>query len=204
MLGAIALGVVMLGATVARADTFQEEQNIVDLVNYSEIIIRGNVVEVTDGFDENDLPYTQVTVEVKETLRGDVSGEYTFRQFGLLKPRVIDGRKYIGITPIGWATYAASEDVILFLSPAASLTGLRTTAGLGQGKFAVTAGGATSQNDNLGLFQKVTVDPSVLNDNDKRLLATKKGAVNADSLLSFVRRAVNDKWIEKGKMRHAK
>ena len=194
----------LLGAISARADTFQEEQNIVDLVNYSEIIIRGNVVEVTDGFDENDLPYTQVTVEVKETLRGDVSGEYTFRQFGLLKPRVIDGRKYIGITPIGWATYAASEDVILFLSPAASLTGLRTTAGLNQGKFAVTAGGAMSQNDNLGLFQNVAVDQSVLNDNDKRLLATKKGAVNADSLLSFVRRAVNDKWIEKGKMRHAK
>ena len=204
MLGAIALGVILLGATVARADTFQEEQNIVDLVNYSEIIIRGNIVEVTDGFDENDLPYTQVTVEVKETLRGDVSGEYTFRQFGLLKPRVIGGRKYIGITPIGWATYAASEDVILFLGPAASLTGLRTTAGLNQGKFAVTAGGAMSQNDNLGLFQNVAVDQSVLNDNDKRLLATKKGAVNADSLLSFVRRAVNDKWIEKGKMRHAK
>ena len=81
---------------------------------------------------------------------------------------------------------------------------LRTTAGLSQGKFAVAAGGATSQNDNLGLFQNVAVDQSVLNDNDKRLLATKKGAVNADSLLSFVRRAVNDKWIEKGKMRHAK
>jgi len=60
-----------------------------------------------------------------------------------------------------------------------------------------------SQSDNLGLFQNVSVDPSLLNDNDKRLMATKKGAVNADSLLSLVRRAVNDKWIERGKMRRA-
>ena len=203
-LGLLALGVLLLGATVARADTQQEQQNIVDLINYAEIIIRGNVLEVTDGFDANNLPYTEVKVEVKETLRGNVSGEYTFRQFGLLKPRVIDGRKYIALTPSGWATYAASEDVILFLHPAASLTGLRTTAGLSQGKFAVSAGGAMSQRENLGLFENVTVDPSVLNDNDKRLLATKKGKVNADSLLSFVRRAVNDKWIERGKMRRAK
>ena len=204
VLGAIALGVVLLGATVARADSLPEQQNIVDLIDQAEIIVRGNVVEVTDGFDENNLPYTQVKVEIKETLRGSVSGEYTFRQFGLLKPRVINGRKYIGITPSGWATYAADEDVILFLHPAASLTGLRTTAGLSQGKFEVKAGGAMSQSDNLGLFENVTVDQSVLNDNDKRLLATKKGAVNADSLLSFVRRAVNDQWIERGKMRRAK
>jgi hypothetical protein len=108
------------------------------------------------------------------------------------------------VTPSGWATYAASEDVILFLHPAASLTGLRTTAGLSQGKFAVTAGGAMSQSENLGLFDRVSVDQTLLNDNDKRLLATKKGRVNADSLTSFVRRAVNDRWIERGKMRRAK
>jgi hypothetical protein len=57
-LSAIALAVVLLGATVARADSQQEQQNIVDLINYAEIIIRGNVVEVTDGFDANNLPYT--------------------------------------------------------------------------------------------------------------------------------------------------
>jgi len=203
MLGAIVLGVVLLGATSARADSLQSQPNIVDLINDAEIILRGNVVEVTDGFDENNLPYTEVKLQVKETLKGGVSGEYTFRQFGLLKPRSINGKTYLGVTPNGWATYSADEDVVLFLYKAASLSGLRTTAGLNNGKFAITAGNAMSQSDNLGLFQNVAVDQSLLNDNDKRLFATKKGAVNADSLLSFVRRAVNDKWIERGKMRRA-
>jgi hypothetical protein len=60
-----------------------------------------------------------------------------------------------------------------------------------------------SQSDNEGLFDGVAVDQSMLNDNDKRVLATKKGPVNAEAFVSFVRRAVKDQWIEKGKMRNA-
>jgi hypothetical protein len=202
-LGALVLGLILLGATSARADSLQSRQNVVDLINQSEIILRGSIVEVTDGFDANNLPYTQVKVRISETIRGRVSGEYTFRQFGLLKPRKINGRTYLGVTPAGWSTYASGEDVILFLHKAASKTGLRTTAGLNQGKFAVRAGGAVSQSENVGLFENLAVDQSMLNANDKRLMATKKGAVNADSFLSFVRRAVKDQWIERGKMRRA-
>jgi hypothetical protein len=203
MLGAIALGVVLLGATNARAGSLVARHNIVDLISQSEIIIRGNVVEVTDGFDQNNLPYTQVTVRISETLRGDVTGDYTFRQFGLLKPREIDGRRYLVTTPSGWSTYKTDEEVMLFLYKAASLSGLRTTVGLNQGKFAITAGGALSQADNDGLFENVTINKTKLNATDRRLLATRKGAVNAEALASFVRRAVNDKWIEKGEMRRA-
>jgi hypothetical protein len=36
------------------------------------------------------------------------------------------------------------------------------------------------------------------------LLATKRGAVNAEGFMSFVRRAVKDKWIEGGKLKHVK
>jgi len=72
MLGAIVLGVVLLGATSARADSLQSQPNIVDLINDAEIIVRGNVVEVTDGFDDNNLPYTEVKVQDKETLKGGV------------------------------------------------------------------------------------------------------------------------------------
>lgn len=203
MFGAIALGVVLLGATSVRAESTQTRSNILDLIRDSEIILRGNVVALTDGFEANGLPYTEVKIQVTETFRGSVGGEYTFRQFGLLKPRKIDGRLYLGVTPSGWSTYAANEEVILFLHKAASVTGLRTTAGLNQGKFAVRAGSALSQGENVGLFENVAVDKTMLTNNDKRLFATKKGAVNAESLTSFVRRAVNDKWIERGKMRRA-
>ena len=204
MLGAIALGVVLLGATVARADSLESRQTVVDLIQQADTIIRGDVVELTDGIDENNLPYTQVKVQIKETIRGNVSGEYTFRQFGLLKPRRMEnGRLNVMVNPAGWASYQAGEEVVLFLWPHASLSGLRTTVGLKHGKFAIKAGGAMNQGDNEGLFQDVVVDQKLLNDNDKRVMATKKGQVNAEAFVSLVRRAVKDQWIEKGKMRNA-
>ena len=178
--------------------------NIVDLVGDSELIIRGAVSEVTDGF-ENGVPYTEVKVQVDETIRGQVGDEYTFRQFGLKEPRRMDnGKIYLGVTPAGWSKYTSGENVVLFLYKPAQMTGLRTTTGLGQGKVVLGGGNAVSQAGNEGLFENVTVSPNLLNDRDKRLLATKRGAVNAEGFLSFVRRAVKDKWIEGGKMRHAK
>jgi hypothetical protein len=167
--------------------------NIVELIGDSEFIVRGLVKEVTDGF-ENGLPYTQVTVKVSEAFRGAVGAEYTFRQFGLTKPRKMEnGKVNLMVTPDGWSKYNSNEDVVLFLRKKAQKTGLQTT-----------AGNAVSQLDNFGLFEKVQVDDKLLNDRDKRLLATKKGPVNTESLISFVRRAVKDKWVEGGKMRNVK
>lgn len=178
--------------------------NIVDLIGDSELIVRGMVKEVTDGF-ENGVPFTQVTVQVNEAVRGNVGNEYTFRQFGLTQPRQLEnGKTYIGVTPEGWAKYKDGEDVVLFLYERASMTGLRTTVGLGQGKVLFQNGNATSQFDNKGLFENVEVNAGLLNEKDKRLLATKRGAVNADGFMSFVRRAVTNRWIEGGKIRHAK
>lgn len=179
------------------------EVNIVDLIGDSELIVRGMVKNVTDGF-ENGVPYTEVTVQVNEALRGTTGDEYTFRQFGLTRPRRLDnGKTYLGVTPEGWSKYKDGEDVVLFLHKKAAMTGLRTTVGLGQGKVLFQNGNATSQFDNKGLFENVEVNPSLMNDKDKRLLATKKGAVNGDGFISFVRRAVRGKWIEGGKLRHA-
>ena len=178
--------------------------NIVDLVGDSEVIIRGAVAEVTDGF-ANGVPYTEVKVQVDETIRGQVGEEYTFRQFGLKEPRRMDnGKIYLGVTPAGWSKYTSGENVVLFLHKPGQITGLRTTTGLGQGKVVLGGGNAVSQAGNEGLFENVTVSPNLLNDRDKRLMATKRGAVNAEGFLSFVRRAVKDKLIEGGKMRHAK
>lgn len=176
--------------------------NIVDLIADSEIIVSGAVKEVTDGF-ENGIPYSQVTIEVSETLRGQVGDEYTFRQFGLTQPRKMDnGKIYLGVTPDGWAKYEVGEDAMFFLYKPATLTGLRTTTGLGQGKVNFKGGNAVSQFDNDGLFEKVVADVG-LNDKDKRMLATKKGSVNAEGFKSFVRRALKGNWVEGGKLRHA-
>ena len=189
--------------TTAEA-TLNGAPNIVDLIADSQTIISGAVKEVTDGF-ENGIPYTQVTIEVKETLRGQVGEEYTFRQFGLTQPRKMEnGKVYIGTTPEGWSKYEVNEDAMFFLYKPASITGLQTTTGLGQGKVMFKGGNAISHAGNEGLFENVDVNAGLLNDKDKRLLATKRGAVNAEGFKSFVRRAVNGKWIEGGKLRHAK
>jgi hypothetical protein len=178
--------------------------NIVDLIADSETIFRGQVKEVTDGF-ENGVPYTQVTMVVSEKIRGNAGEEFTFRQFGLKAPRSMgNGKVYLGTTPEGWAKYSVGDDAMMFMYERASMTGLQTTVGLGQGKVMFQGGNAISQAGNEGLFGNVDVNANLLNEKDKRLLATKKGAVNAEGFQSFVRRAVNGRWIEGGKMRHAK
>jgi hypothetical protein len=178
--------------------------NIVDLITDSEDIVRGSVKKVTDGF-ENGVPYTEITLQVAETIRGKFGKEYIFRQFGLIAPRKMEnGKTNLNVTPEGWAKYKQTEEVVLFLHKKASITGLRTTAGLGQGKIKMNGGNVESELGNAGLFENIDADQQLLNDRDKRLLATKKGAVNSESFMSFVRRAVKDKWVEGGKLRHAK
>jgi hypothetical protein len=185
-------------------DKLSGAPNIVDLLAESDVIVRGNVTGLSDGF-ENGVPYTEVTMQVTESLRGGTGESFTFRQFGLLAPKKMsNGKVNISVTPAGWAKYQEGEEAILFVGQQASLTGLRTTVGLGQGKIAFKGGNAESQYGNVGLFENVDVDAKLVNDSDKRVLATQKGAVNKESFLSFVRKAVNGKWVEGGKLRHAK
>lgn len=172
------------------------------LIEGSELIVRGLTKSVTDGI-ENGVPYTEVTIQVKDALRGEFGKEYTFRQFGLTAPRKVNGKIFLAASPEGWAKYAVGEDVLLFLYPRATKTGLRTTAGLGQGKIKIESGNARSTFNNDRLFDGVEVD-TTLNDAENRLVGSKGGAVNAESLISFVRRAVKENWVERRVMRNAK
>ena len=132
--------------------------NIVDLVGESEYIIRGFVKEVTDGF-ENGVPYTQVTIA------GQRSPPRTGRRrvhFPPIRPdqttKMGNGKVYLGVSPDGWSKYAVGENTMLFLYKRASMTGLQTTVGLGQGKVVFQGGNAVSQFGNTGLFENVDVE----------------------------------------------
>ena len=197
------LGLAITG-TLASATTFQREANIVDLLQQSELILRGTVNNVTDGIDERGIPYTEVTITVSDTIKGQAGKEYTFRQFGLLKPRDMgNGRMNLMVTPAGWATYTKGEDTILFLRKKAAWTGLQTTAALAHGKFKVAMANATNQANNAGLFKNVQINPALLKSNEQRALLTTIGPVNANAFLSLVRQAVKNQWVEKGSMRNA-
>jgi hypothetical protein len=176
--------------------------DLTHLIEGSELIVRGLTRSVTDGF-ENGVPYTEVTIQVKDALRGEFDKEYTFRQFGLIAPKKVNGKMFLAATPEGWSRYAVGEDVLLFLYPRASKTGLRTTAGLGQGKIKIESGNARSALNNDRLFDGVEVNAQ-LDEAEDRLVASKGGAVNSESLISFVRRAVKENWIERRVMRNAK
>jgi hypothetical protein len=181
----------------------QRPSTIVDLVGKSELILRGTVKSVTDGIDPSGFPYTEVTLHVAEAIRGEVGKEYTFRQFGLLKPRSMgNGMVNLMVTPAGWTTYAQGEEAILFLNRRAKVTGLQTTVGLAHGKFKVSSAGASNDTNNAGLFSHVKVEPSLLAAPDRKMMSANKGAVNTKTFVSLVRKAIKGRWIEEGSMRN--
>jgi hypothetical protein len=201
--GAWSLLAMLFAATVAGATTTPREVNVVDLVANSQLILRGTITDVTDGINDRGIPYTEVTLHVADAIRGQVSGDYTFRQFGLLKPRDMgNGMTNLMVTPAGWATYTKGEEAILFLNKKAAWTGLQTTVGLGQGKFKVSMAGAVNQSNNAGLFKNVAVDPSMLGTKEQRAMLTQQGPVNVNAFVSLVKQAVNGRWIESGSMKH--
>jgi hypothetical protein len=201
-IGLVGLCLLLISCS-AFATMQQRESNIVELVGKSDLILRGTVKSVADGIDPSGFPYTQITIHVAEAIRGEVGTEYTFRQFGLLKPRSMgNGMMNLMVTPAGWTTYAQGEEAILFLNRRAKFTGLQTTVGLAHGKFKVSAAGASNDTNNSGLFSRVKVEPSLLADADRKMMSANRGAVNTKAFVSLVRKAVKGRWIEEGSMRN--
>jgi hypothetical protein len=193
----------LAGFTHAQAATVIQS-NLADLIEQSERILVGTVANVTDGFTADRVPYTEVTVNVTESMRGDNVRTYTFRQFGLKEPREIDGRTYLVTTPDGWPTWSEQETVMLFLNPPARFTGLQTTVGLELGKLRLQDGRLANAAHNRGLFRDLRITAGGLSEAQREMLASDDGhAVDLNPFISLVRRAVDENWIEHGVMRHA-
>jgi hypothetical protein len=174
---------------------------VVDLIELSELILVGRVTAIGDGFEKG-VPYTEVTLQVDETLKGSAGGSYTFRQFGLLAPKVQDdGRTCVLVTPDGWPRFENGEEVLLFLYKKASRTGLARRWGSPRNS---TATARLVNGSQRGLFKNVEISPGLLPPGQQKLLSMKKGPVWGDTLVSFVRTAVQDRWIENRKLRHVK
>jgi hypothetical protein len=188
-------GVVACSAWYAGA-TSVRHRDIGRLISLGEQIIVGEVLDVHDGIDANNVPYTEITINIRETAKGSARGTYTFRQFGLIEPRDMgNGLVNLNVTPDGWPTYSQGEDVVLFLYKAARLTGLRTTVGLEQGKFIIEDGYVTNAIGNAGLFSGVSVDKRQLNEKEIAMLQMRKGPVKEEFFLSFLRKALDQKWF---------
>ena len=162
-----------------------KQQNVQQLVAASESIIFGRVIRVTDGF-QNGAPYTEVTLRVGSDARGKLKedSEYTFRQFGLTKPRSMgNGKVYLGVSPEGFAKWREGEQVIAFLYRKAGITGSQTTAGMAQGKFVVSNDKAVNEFNNLGLFEGM--DTTGLSSEEVNMTTT-PGAVSSAVFMGLV------------------
>jgi len=178
-----------------------EKQDLLGLMTYSKEILVGTVTGKTDGF-QNGLPYTEVTVAVGQSIKGNHGKEYTFRQFGLIAPKAMgNGRVNLMVTPAGWPTYTKGEAVMLFLHAPASETGFQTTAGLDQGKFSIRDGRIANSLGNGSLFEHVSFGGK-LTPNQRDLVNQANGAYAAEEFISLVRTIVEEQWIEKGVMTH--
>jgi hypothetical protein len=205
----LALALIATGQSVFAASVMQ--QNLVDLIEESNAIVVGTVSKVTDGFTDQGVPYTEVTLKVSENIlapaassgANDGADTYTFRQFGLTNPREINGRTYLGTTPDGWPNWSERERVVVFMNAPARLTGLQTTVGLSQGKLRWTDGQLVNAANNIGMFKNMKVTAKGLSKDQTAMLNGEGKAIAAQPFLTLVRRAVDENWIAKGVMRHA-
>jgi hypothetical protein len=187
----------------SRATTVRS-MSVVDLIEHSQDIVSGRVTKVTDGFDSKGVPYTEVTLDVLDTIRGEKTETYTFRQFGLDQPRKLpDGRVYLG-RPEGWPTWRKNEVAVLFMYPKAKRTGLHTTVGLGYGKVSVGSGVAMNGYENTGLFSGVKVNRGLLDAKEQKMFDTRQGPVDSETFRKFVHRAVEGNWVKNGSIANAK
>lgn len=204
-LGCAALAALTLTLVSTADATTVKQMSIVDLIDHSQDIVAGRVEKVSDGFDAKGVPYTEITLRVTDTIRGQKGETYTFRQFGLDELRVTpEGRIYLGGRPAGWPTWRKDEVAIVFLYPKAKLTGLQTTVGLGHGKVSVGNGSALNGYNNTGLFAGVNVNRTLLDVSERQMFDTRKGPVNEATFRKFLHRAVNGNWTKNGSMANAK
>ena len=198
----VSLVLVAMSANVAFAKSIKK-QNLVELLNHTDSILVGTVSKKTDGF-QGGLPYTEIELQVGQSIKGNHGKDYTFRQFGLIEPRAMaDGRVNLMVTPAGWPTYTVGEQVMLFLHKPAAETGFQTTAGLTQGKFTIRGNRIANGIDNESLFDSVKITGK-LDAAQQNLVEQTGGAYAAEAFLSLVRQAIEQDWIENGVLSHEK
>ncbi|MFC1696253.1 hypothetical protein ACFL1C_09065 [Pseudomonadota bacterium] len=194
----VSTAILALGLNVAHAKNMKT-QNIVELMTHTDSILVGTVSKKTDGFFQG-LPYTEITLNVGQSLKGNHGPTYTFRQFGLIEPKSMgDGRVNLMVTPAGWPTYVKGEQVMLFLHKPASETGFQTTSGLTQGKFTIKGKQIANDIGNDSLFAGVKINRK-LTSAQQDLVNQPGGAYTAEAFLSLVKTAVEENWIENGVM----
>ncbi len=191
-----------LAAPVVQAAKLKP-QNLTQLIQASESIVAGSVTQVSDGFTDKGVPYTEVTIKVGSDAKGKhkKGTDYTFRQFGLLKPRTMaNGHKMLAVSPEGFPNWHEGEYVVAFMHEKAKTTGLQTTAGMAQGKFNLVNGKVSTQFNNVGLFEGVQLKRAQLSAEQQEML-TQGGAVDANDFMDLIQKAIAQGSVSNGEIK---
>ena len=192
------IAIAALSLNVAHAKNMKK-QNLMELMTHTDSILVGTVSKKTDGFQKG-LPYTEITVDVAQSVKGNHGSSYTFRQFGLIEPKSMgNGQVNLMVTPAGWPTYNKGEQVMLFLHKPASETGFQTTAGLTQGKFTIRGNQIANNINNDSMFAGVKINRK-LNPTQQDLVNQAGGSYSVKEFFSLIKTAVDENWIENGVM----
>ena len=202
------LGLVVLAGLLQTSPshaTTMRTASIVDLIDLADSILIGEIVSIEDGFDSMNLPYSDITMNVVEDLSGGKTGLRTFRQFGLKEPRQLaNGMTALSVTPAGFPIFATEEKVVLFLYKKSPMNSMQTTVGLTQGKFTIDGQGMVSNAiDNTNLFRGVGAQTDRMPESAQKLVKRAGGKIDDATFLSFVREAVEKRWVEEGVLYHA-
>jgi hypothetical protein len=200
------LGVIMLLAwqPPSFADTASVvRHNLADLITQSELILLGTVDTVSDGYTRQGIPYTEITMNVTESVKGIETPVYRFRQFGLSEAHANgSGPDYMGVSPKGFPRWSVGETVLVFLHQPARHTGLQATVGMGEGKLKEVSGHFERSSGIQSLFENLVVEVGDLTPDQIDMLRGDAQVVESSSLLALLRRAVDENWVENGKMHH--
>lgn len=184
----VTVAFVCLGVLTSVGTTV-EKMNVAKLMEYSELILVGQVISMTDGFDGNNLPYTDITIQVSEAIKGSAGGNFVFRQFGLMAPRDMgDGTTFLGVSPDGFAHFAIDEQVMVFLHEKTSL-GFQSSAGLLQGKFTIEDSQVYNDLNNADLFKGIDLDAALLTPDEQKMIDTNYGKCREAIFRGFIRKA---------------
>lgn len=209
------LALLMAAAAPLASATQLVPQNLTQLIAKADVIVMGRVTTVKDGISPEGLPFTEVTLQLsgsakkdltakgRPTPKGPATADYSFRQYGLLKPRKMpDGRYLLPARIEGMPTWTVGEQVISFMNRPASLTGLTTPVGLTQGKLTINGTRAANSFNNMGLFDNVEVRAGLLRSDEAAMLKQRGGGgVEVAVLQRLVQRAVSNNWVTNGAMR---
>lgn len=203
VMGLLAVVSALISNPVFAADSLPV--NMSDLAT-ADVIFTGTCTGITpqikEGQNGSRMPVTALTFSVSDVIKGNggiVSGStFEFTMFGV----TYENAKRLGVMQLAnTPAYEVGKKYTLFLTPQSSL-GLRSTIGIGQGKFSVseTADGkkqAVNEFNNKGLFMNMPPSRSTTKALEAAGIAPAgppaSGPLDYESFVRFVKEFKNPK-----------